>query len=112
MGSICNNHDRYSLSPRESAWLAATMLYVLFLSVLLLVFSLWLSCSCASSNSSAGSETSAGVLTWWMQAMLLYPEVQAKAQAELDAVVGRDRVPTFADQEHLPYIGAMVTEVC
>lgn len=26
--------------------------------------------------------------------MLMYPEVQKKAQAELDQVVGRDRLPT------------------
>ena len=26
--------------------------------------------------------------------MLLYPEVQAKAQAEIDSVIGHDRLPT------------------
>ena len=46
-----------------------------------------------------------------MLAMLAYPETQARAHAELDAVVGRDRLPTFADQPHLPYIRAMVKEV-
>jgi cytochrome P450 len=43
--------------------------------------------------------------------MTLYPEVQAKAQAELDAVVGRDRLPTFADRERLPYIDAVLKEM-
>jgi len=43
--------------------------------------------------------------------MVLYPDVMKKAQAELDAVVGRDRVPTFEDHEDLPYIRAMVKEV-
>lgn len=62
-------------------------------------------------NSAAGSETTAGVVTWWVQAMILYPEVQARAQAELDAVVGRDRIPTFADYEHMPYMRAMAKEV-
>ena len=28
-------------------------------------------------------------------AMLLFPEAMRKAQRELDAVVGRDRTPTF-----------------
>ena len=46
-----------------------------------------------------------------MLAMLAYPETQARAQAELDAVVGRTRLPTFADYPHLPYIRAMVKEV-
>lgn len=45
-----------------------------------------------------------------MLAMVLYPETQKKAQAELDAVVGRSRLPTFADFDHLPYIRAMVKE--
>ena len=43
--------------------------------------------------------------------MLAYPETQARAQAELDAVVGRSRLPTFADYPHLPYICAMVKEL-
>ena len=42
--------------------------------------------------------------------MVTYPEVQKRAQAELDAVVGRSRTPTFADLPHLPYIRAMVKE--
>ena len=43
--------------------------------------------------------------------MLAYPETQARAQAELDAIVGRGRMPSFADYPHLPYIRAMVKEV-
>lgn len=34
-----------------------------------------------------------------------------KAQAQLDAVVGRDRLPTFNDRAQLPYIDAIVKEV-
>ena len=48
---------------------------------------------------------------WWLLAMLAYPETQARAHAELDAVVGRARLPTFADYPHLPYIRAMVKEL-
>ncbi|KAI5994900.1 cytochrome P450 [Pisolithus orientalis] len=44
-------------------------------------------------------------------AMTLYPEVQRKAQAEIDAVIGSDRLPTFADRESLPYVEALVKEV-
>ena len=43
--------------------------------------------------------------------MTRYPEVQKKAQQELDAVVGNDRLPTIADREHLPYLRALVSEV-
>ena len=43
-------------------------------------------------------------------AMLTYPEVQKRAQEELDAVVGPDRLPTLNDRPSLPYIEAMVRE--
>ncbi len=43
-------------------------------------------------------------------AMLNNPDVMRKAQAELDAVMGRDRVPTFEDADSLPYIRAVVRE--
>ena len=49
-------------------------------------------------------------MSWWMLAMVAYPETQKRAQAELDSIVGRDRVPTFSDFEHLPYIRGMVKE--
>jgi cytochrome P450 len=49
-------------------------------------------------------------MQWWMLAMITYPETQARAQAELDKVVGRSRLPTFSDYPHLPYIRAMVKE--
>ena len=44
-------------------------------------------------------------------AMVLYPEVMHKARAEIDAVVGHDRPPTFEDWDNLPYIRAIVKEV-
>ena len=40
-----------------------------------------------------------------------YPEVQKKAQAEIDRVVGTDRLPTIADRANLPYVEALVTEL-
>lgn len=43
-------------------------------------------------------------------AMVLYPEVQRRAQAEIDAVIGPDRLPTLADRDNLPYINALVRE--
>ena len=43
--------------------------------------------------------------------MILNPDVAKKAQAEIDAVVGQDRLPSFADRERLPYINALVLEV-
>ena len=43
--------------------------------------------------------------------MVLNPHVQARAQQEIDAVIGTDRLPTIADRKDLPYIGALVKEV-
>ena len=42
--------------------------------------------------------------------MIAYPEIQKRAQGELDAVVGRSRTPTLADAPNLPYIQALVKE--
>ena len=43
-------------------------------------------------------------------AMALYPEVQKKVQAEIDAVIGPDRLPNFQDRPSLPYVNAVVKE--
>jgi cytochrome P450 len=62
-------------------------------------------------HSSAGAETTATTLSWWTLAMIAFPEVQCRAQAEIDAVVGRDRLPTFTDTPHLPYVRAIMREI-
>ncbi len=43
--------------------------------------------------------------------MSLFPEVQRKAQAELDAVVGRGRLPGVKDRQSLIYVSALVKEL-
>ena len=43
--------------------------------------------------------------------LVLYPQVQKRAQAELDAVIGRDRLPTLDDRPRLPYIEALCKEL-
>ena len=43
-------------------------------------------------------------------AMIVYPDVQRRAQEELDRVLGRDRLPTFQDQEKLPYVSKIMKE--
>lgn len=40
----------------------------------------------------------------------MHPEVQKKAQKELDEVVGVNRIPTFEDRDHLPYMNAIFKE--
>lgn len=43
-------------------------------------------------------------------AMAMYPDVQRKAQAEIDAVIGNERLPEFSDRHTLPYMNALVKE--
>ena len=42
--------------------------------------------------------------------MALYPEVQKKAQAEIDTIIGPNRLPDFHDRPSLPYINAVIKE--
>lgn len=42
--------------------------------------------------------------------MVLHPEVQRKAQDELDRVVPNDRLPNFSDRDKLPYLESLVWE--
>ncbi|KAF7302672.1 Cytochrome P450 [Mycena chlorophos] len=59
----------------------------------------------------AGVETTAGSLASFMLACVAYgPSFIPKAQAELDAVVGPNRMPDFSDLESLPYVRAIVNE--
>ncbi|KAK4937903.1 hypothetical protein LTR10_021544 [Elasticomyces elasticus] len=57
-----------------------------------------------------GADTTVATLETFCLAMMLHPEVQKKAQEEIDRVVGTDRLPTFSDRPNLPYIDAMVKE--
>lgn len=57
-----------------------------------------------------GSDTSASIITAFVQAMVANPEVQRKAQAQVDSVIGADRSPTWADYASLPYVAQCVKE--
>jgi cytochrome P450 len=59
----------------------------------------------------AGSETTSSALNSCVKYFAAYPEAQAKAYDELRRVVGESRVPTFEDEQDLPYIRACVKEV-
>jgi cytochrome P450 len=51
----------------------------------------------------------ASALSCFILAMVRYPEVQRKAQAEIDKIA-IDRFPDFNDHEKLPYISAVCKE--
>jgi hypothetical protein len=42
--------------------------------------------------------------------MILHPECQAKAQKEIDTVVGDLRFPDFKDRENLPFVECILQE--
>ncbi|KAG2142378.1 cytochrome P450 [Suillus clintonianus] len=58
----------------------------------------------------AGSDTTALAICTVLMAAACFPEEQAKVQAEIDVVVGRNRVPTFADDKSLPRLHAFISE--
>ncbi|KAI0654156.1 cytochrome P450 [Cubamyces menziesii] len=66
--------------------------------------------NCCAVVYSAGADTTAAALRNFTLAMFVYPDVQRRAQEELDRVVGRDRLPTFQDQAKLPYVLKVMKE--
>ncbi|KAJ5658212.1 Cytochrome P450 [Penicillium longicatenatum] len=58
----------------------------------------------------AGSDTTASTLCTAILMLVMNPQVQAIAHAELDHVIGSTHLPTFADEERLPYIKALCQE--
>ena len=58
-----------------------------------------------------GTDTTATTNEWLIYFMINNPDVQRKVQAELDAVVGNDRLPDLHDREHLVYFTAVIKEV-
>lgn len=64
----------------------------------------------ASSMYLGGADTTVSSLMTFFLAMTMFPEVQKKAQEELDRVIGGSRLPVSADLEKLPYIQAIMKE--
>ncbi|XP_073036240.1 cytochrome P450 78A5 [Primulina eburnea] len=57
-----------------------------------------------------GTDTVAILLEWILARMILHPEIQAKAQAEIDKVIGTNKAVTDSDLPNLPYTQAIVKE--
>ncbi|XP_035672746.1 vitamin D(3) 25-hydroxylase-like [Branchiostoma floridae] len=58
----------------------------------------------------AGIDTTTNTLLWCLQYMILNPDIQKKAQEELDAVVG-ESLPTLPHRSQLHYVNACLLEV-
>ncbi|KAG9091822.1 hypothetical protein FS749_016224 [Ceratobasidium sp. UAMH 11750] len=57
------------------------------------------------------TDSTVGAAMIFFVAMILIPEVQAKAQEEIDLVTGVERLPEMKDRSQLPYIGRLIQEV-
>jgi len=55
-------------------------------------------------------QTASSLMSFFVAA-LLRPEIQTIAQKELDAVTGRERLPTFEDRSRLPFVDAICKEI-
>ena len=53
----------------------------------------------------------AATLGAFFLAIVLHPDVLEKAQAEIDEVIGTDRLPDIGDRNLLPYTESLVREV-
>lgn len=58
-----------------------------------------------------GSDTIMAGVSTFLLTMVCYPEIQKKAQEELDRVVGHGQLPEFGDRESLPYLSAIIKEI-
>ncbi|CCO32905.1 Cytochrome P450 2D19 [Rhizoctonia solani AG-1 IB] len=65
----------------------------------------------AASLFTGGSTTTVGMVWSFVLMLSLHPEAAKLAQAEIDAVVGRERVPDLKDRESMPYMEAVLQEV-
>ncbi|TDL26571.1 cytochrome P450 [Rickenella mellea] len=71
----------------------------------------------AASLYGGGADTTVSAIYSFYLAMVLFPDIQARAQAEIDSVIGSangdgpDRIPGLEDREKLVYVDALVKEV-
>ncbi|KAH8985750.1 cytochrome P450 oxidoreductase [Lactarius hatsudake] len=65
----------------------------------------------ATSLYGGGTDTVVAAINTFILAMVLFPDVQLKAQEEIDRIVGTSRLPNLADRENLPYFAAVYKEI-
>ncbi|KAJ7088517.1 cytochrome P450 [Mycena belliarum] len=58
----------------------------------------------------AGAESTSATLTSFLLAMAVHPDVQTRAQEELDQLLKNKRLPTMEDRAALPYLCAVIKE--
>ncbi|GAB1526973.1 hypothetical protein RhiTH_010147 [Rhizoctonia solani] len=65
----------------------------------------------AASLFAGGSTTTVGLVWSFILMVSLHPEAAKLAQAEIDTIIGRERLPELKDRENMPYTDALIQEV-
>jgi cytochrome P450 len=55
-------------------------------------------------------DTTTSTICSFILAMCVFPDVQRRAQQELDQIVGQNRSPDWCDEDKLPYVKAIISE--
>ncbi|CAA7262222.1 unnamed protein product [Cyclocybe aegerita] len=67
--------------------------------------------ACAAGSLYAGGiETVVSTIRLFLLAMITYPEIQRRAQHEVDTIIGSQRLATIEDRTALPYLGCIIKE--
>ncbi|KAI0045176.1 cytochrome P450 [Auriscalpium vulgare] len=59
----------------------------------------------------AATDTTTAMLESMFLLMVMHPAAFARAQAEIDSIIGRDRLPEFDDRSSLPYLDCVLKEI-
>ncbi|KAK7685068.1 hypothetical protein QCA50_011905 [Cerrena zonata] len=57
------------------------------------------------------ADTTVAALSNFFLSMMLFPDIQRRAQDEIDRVIGNNRLPRVEDRESLPYVYSVLKEV-
>lgn len=67
-------------------------------------------CSVSNSTNTDTCQTTSAV-TSFCHAMAKYPNIQKRAQDDIDRAVGNERLPLLQDRQQLPFVDAIMSEV-